>query len=627
MAVTTFTTSNESQPYIESSTQNDATADKARLLIDQEIQRLEDSIRALRSRRNILAPISHLPPEVLSKIFSFRAAESAESTNPLEWIRLTHVSRYWRAVALDCPSLWSNLVFTRPRWSEEMLKRSKMASLAVKADLTCITPKIFEAARLALLHGPRIHNLQLRAGSATIERLLTAEDSFELPMIQSLSLSVPHATRFGTDDGFTIPETVLTGETPYLRKLELNKVNIGWESNLLKGLTHLTIHDVPAASRPSTDQLMDALERMPRLEVLDIQDALPPSPTESSSVDRIIDLARLVRLSITSTVPECINLVSRLAIPANARAHLRCSGTEATGGDFSGIMKIISNPRGAAYRQEAKDGPAERKIVRVLHIHHEAPISLVVQGWTNYLAPHEAHVHLNEPDIQLYFSWHHSAETKVESITAAICRSIPIAHLRSLHMTHVNDITPKAWAGTFGFLPKLHSMHIAGDSAHTLIAALREEVPIEVTSPVTPGGMLGVRRPGLRRRRSATPSVYFPQLRTLTMEDVNFEERVNPPMTTPFQNLQGCLKERLDHNSKIQELRLRECSHLYQEHVDTLKGLVTALDWDRIEQGFLEDDDDSVYAYDDMGGYMFGSYDFYDEDLDLDVDFGFTPSF
>jgi len=585
------------------------------------MQRLEDSMRILKSRRNVLAPISRLPPEMLAKIFSFRAVESAESPNPLEWIRISHVSRHWRAVALDCPSLWGNLVFSRPKWSEEMLKRSKMASLVVKADLTCITPRIFEAVRLALLHGPRIHELQLRAASATIERLLTTDSSFEAPMISSLSLSVPRNTRFGTDEGFTIPAAVLSGETPYLKRVELQKCNISWDSSLLSGLTHLKIHDVTATARPTTQQLMNALERMPALEVLDFQDALPLSPgagAPDSPPDRVIDLAQLTHLAVTSTVPECVNLVSRITIPANARVHLSCSGTEATGSDFSGIMKIITNPRGASCRLDDNDSLPERKIIRVLHIQHEAPISLVVHGWTIPLSPNEAHVRTNTPDIQLHLSWHHSPQTKVDLIATSICRAIPIAHLRSLRLAHVAGITKKTWTNTFGFLPKLHSVHIAGESGHAFVAALRDEIPTEaLTSPVTPGGMLGVKRPGLRRRRSAVPTVYFPHLKSLVIEDMSFEEHADK--SAPFDDLQNCIKERFERKAEIQELRLRECSHLYEGKVEELKEIVPNIDWDEVEQGFS--DDESVYGYDDMGGYIFGGYN-YEEDLELDLDFG-----
>ena len=42
-----------------------------RQAIDAEIKSLEESIRALRHRRNALAPISSLPTEVIATIFSF----------------------------------------------------------------------------------------------------------------------------------------------------------------------------------------------------------------------------------------------------------------------------------------------------------------------------------------------------------------------------------------------------------------------------------------------------------------------------------------------------------------------------------------------------------------------------
>ncbi|KAG5723409.1 hypothetical protein E4T56_gene13779 [Termitomyces sp. T112] len=620
MSVTSFVTPYEFHSGIDVATPNDAPSDKARCLIDQELQRLEDTIRALRSHRNVLAPISQLPPEMLSKIFAYRVAECADSTNPLEWIRVTHVSRHWRAVALDCPSLWGNLIFTRPRWSKEMLKRSKMASLFVKADLSCFTPRIFDAVRLALLHASRIQNLQLRAGSANIERLLTSGPSFQIPMIRSLSLSVPRSLRFGADEDFTLPDTVLTEETPYLRRLELHRVIINWDSQLLKGLTHLTIHDVTTSARPTTDQLMNALERMPVLEVLDIQDALPQPPDGPSSPDRIVDLPQLALLSITSTVPECVNLVSCITIPASARIHLSCSGTETTGGDFSGVMRVISNPRGAAYRQE-KDGPPERKVIRVLHIQHEVPISLVVQGWTDALATDEAVPRVNAPDIQLHFSWHYPSQTTVESITASVCKAIPIARLRSLRMAYVDGFSTKMWMSTFGLLHKLHSMHVAGQSAHALVAALHEEIQIETsTSPsATPEGMKGIRRPGLCRKRSA---VYFPQLKSLTMEDVSFVDG-DTSATTTLSDLQNCLVERSERKAEIQELRLQECSHLLEEDVKALRYFVPSVDWDEIVQGFSEDEE-SEYGFNDMGGYLFGGYDVYSEDLDLGLDLDFS---
>ena len=45
--------------------------DVARSIIDRDIARLEEKMRALNSRRNELSPISRLPPEPLCTVFSF----------------------------------------------------------------------------------------------------------------------------------------------------------------------------------------------------------------------------------------------------------------------------------------------------------------------------------------------------------------------------------------------------------------------------------------------------------------------------------------------------------------------------------------------------------------------------
>ncbi|RDB20806.1 hypothetical protein Hypma_012032 [Hypsizygus marmoreus] len=624
MAVTTVTKSHEFRHRIETPTSHDQAADKARRQIDQEMQRLEDSLRALKFRRNFLAPISRLPPEILAKIFSFRAAESVEGTNPLEWIRVSHVSRYWRAVALETPSIWGTLVFSRPKWSEEMLKRSKMANLVVKADLMCITPKTFEAVRLALLHGPRIEELQLFAASATLDKLLSGL-SFEAPMLQSLSLSVPGYSRFGTDQGFTLPDTVLTGETIYLRRVELTKCNISWDSSLLRGLTHLKIHETSTAFRPTTQQLIDALERMPSLEVLDLQEALPlvqeGAATPAQSARQVVDLPQLQHITLKSSVPECVNIVSRITIPVTTRIHLSCNGTEATGDDFSGIMKIISNHRSVAHSPNDTEVVPQRKTIRVLHVQHEAPISLVVQAWTNLPLVGERP---STADIQLHLSWHHTEETKVDAIAASICRAIPLGQLRSLRLSHVPDMEKATWLRTFGRLPKLQDVHIAGSSAHTFIAALREERPIEtLKSPISGCPLSSARRPGLYRRKSLLPPVYFPQLRALAIEDASFEEF--KPTPRPFATLKDCLMERCDRKAEIQELTFRMCSHLDHDDISSLDDIIANVDWDGIEQGFTDEDDDYGYehALDELDaddyGLFFGGY----NDSDSDMDFGF----
>lgn len=634
--VTTLTKSHESRSPTDG---HEHAADRNRRQIDQEVQRLEDSIRTLKSRRNILAPISRIPPEMLSKIFSYRTSESSEGNNPLEWIRLTHVSRYWRAVALDCPSLWGNLVFSRPKWSEEMLKRSKMANLTIKADLICITPKIFEAVRLALLHGPRVQELQLLATSATIERLLGGT-SFEAPMLQSLSLAVPRYSRIGSDEGATLPGNVLCGETPYLRRVELRKCNLRWDSALLSGLTHLKIHDITPSARPTTRQLIDALERMPALEVLDLQEALPATNTIlNSPSDPIIDFPRITLFTIKSSVPECNNLISRISIPSTARIQLSCSGTEATGDDFSSILKFLPRTRNTSNRFDDVDNVSEKRTVRSMQIMHEAPLSLLVQCWEKAGGVRVPVNTYGPIDIQLHLSCHSSTVLlDVDSIITAVCKEISVSQLHVLRLSNTTSIEKDTWINNFGTSPYLREVHIEGNSTHTFIAALRAERTLDMpisSSPAsaTGDGFLTVRRPGLRRRKSTIPHVYFPALKILRIEDANFEGIV--PISKPFEDFRDCLIERYERKAEVQELMLWDCSNLAAVDVDLLREIVVDIDWDLVEQGFTDDeeyryqDEDYDDGYSDEGleldPEVFGFYGDYDSDgyVDTESEFGF----
>ena len=593
----------------------DSPSDKARRQIDLEVQRLEDSIRLLRSRRNLLSPIARLPPELLCKIFSFCASQCAGAINPLEWVRVTHVSRSWRAVALECPSLWSTLVFSRSKWCEEMLKRSKMASLIINADLTCPTPKIITALRLALVHAPRIHELQLLGPSATIERLL-ADTSFEAPRLRSLSLAVPRYTRFGTDEGMTIPENTLRGEMPYLTRLELTKCNLSWDSSLLNGLTHLKIHDLSVESRPMTEQLIAALERMPGLQVLDLQGALPRMEALPPSLpDRVVDLAQLAQIIIKASVPECVDLINHITIPSNAHVHLSCSGTETTGSDFSGILKLLSS------HSRSPTGILDKRAIRALHIHHDTPQTLVVRAWAK--PPEESHT---GADIKLDLSCHSSSSPAVDVVTMGICKAVQIAHLRSLHLSYVSGMDQQKWIEMFGSLQKLHSVHVVGSSAYSFIAALTEArpspTPVLSETPLT--SCQSPKRPVLRRGKSSASPVYFSALKTLTLKEVKFRGVV--PASDPFEDLKNCLMRRSERKADIQELRIRECSYLEEGDVDLLREMVADLDWDEVEMGFTDEEEEEEEEEDAYGAYVYDDEGYGLDDYD-DLNFGFELAF
>ncbi|TFK66766.1 hypothetical protein BDN72DRAFT_129695 [Pluteus cervinus] len=81
--------------------------------IDNEISRLKSQIQYLRNLRNTIPPISKLPSEIISRIFlrcgdiDIGPDEDLRFKLGLTTLRISWVSRWWRAVALSDPVLWS----------------------------------------------------------------------------------------------------------------------------------------------------------------------------------------------------------------------------------------------------------------------------------------------------------------------------------------------------------------------------------------------------------------------------------------------------------------------------------------------------------------------------------------
>lgn len=84
--------------------------EETRQLIDKAIEKDQDSILTLRARRNIAAPTSCFPPEILCRVFSFvqiveeeeDELEEEDYGHPFyEWIKITYVCRHWRNVAIN----------------------------------------------------------------------------------------------------------------------------------------------------------------------------------------------------------------------------------------------------------------------------------------------------------------------------------------------------------------------------------------------------------------------------------------------------------------------------------------------------------------------------------------------
>ena len=207
--------------------------DRVRQRIDDEIISLQESILALKSRRNALAPISRLPPETLAEIFSLLPSSWNKQVGHLARIRVAHVCSRWRETALNHSLLWSHIDFNMltPAGMAEFLTRAKMTPLHLEATVTenmeqCdafnrqLEPHIFHTRHLRIRGDLRYVLRGLVSSAPTMESLSLIQ--FDLPLV-------------------VIPIDIFNCTTPSLTSLELEFCNISWKSPLLNGLRTLKI--------------------------------------------------------------------------------------------------------------------------------------------------------------------------------------------------------------------------------------------------------------------------------------------------------------------------------------------------------------------------------------------------
>ncbi|KAF6751393.1 hypothetical protein DFP72DRAFT_497576 [Ephemerocybe angulata] len=88
---------------------------ESQIVLDREIARLEHDLVILKRRRNVLSPVSRIPPELISNIFflSLRFLQ-ADGITPEE----LHPDETKQAICAVCHQ-WREAVFTEPKlWME-----------------------------------------------------------------------------------------------------------------------------------------------------------------------------------------------------------------------------------------------------------------------------------------------------------------------------------------------------------------------------------------------------------------------------------------------------------------------------------------------------------------------------
>ncbi|KAF8267394.1 hypothetical protein EI94DRAFT_1801733 [Lactarius quietus] len=321
----------------------------SRQVIDAEIKSLEEAILALKRRRNALSPISSLPTEVITIIFSYSRLPSTPTISSLPteviadlfrscrlpgmappgrspehclaWLHTAHVCHQWREIALNHPLFWSHVDFTNLTLAgaPEMLARAKKAPLHLEAriplgDWGWDDSRFNGFEKEIQTRLSQICHLSISTESFHLQRMAEGLTS-PAPTLESLSLSQPRIPSWRVD----VPYTLFGGTAPRLSFLKLRNCDIRWKSPLLRGLTCL---DVSTELRPSFTDWLKALHEMPHLEKLVLHSSPPiglpiglPSPS-TFDIKGSVSLPSLTHLDISANARSCTYALSYLFLPA-----------------------------------------------------------------------------------------------------------------------------------------------------------------------------------------------------------------------------------------------------------------------------------------------------------------------
>ncbi|KDR84183.1 hypothetical protein GALMADRAFT_702091 [Galerina marginata CBS 339.88] len=526
----------------------------AQKLIDEEISRLSEEIRALLSRRNELSPIFRLPPEVICKIFECvqhthePQPESGEDDeyltdygDPHRWIRVSHVCRRWMGIALSNPSLWSDVVIDthhRRRWDRESFLRAKGTPLSVTVSgIGSIDwDEIFgnTLIRMALAQLQRITHLSLQCiDNATLTKLLSNAPSSS-PMLASLKL-----LSWSPGEPTILPSTVFTDCTR-LGTVSIDGYAIDWQSPIFQvsNLVRLTLGNIPSPYQPSLADILFLVEHNRLLEELEIRHAISNSLT-TGFPSHEIHLPRLTWLYIAATATQAAKLISRVVYPDHVRMYIACSSTDVNEADFSTLVSIFS-PH--IPDKSIRDLKIEKSNDRLQIVASSKALNNTQFQESNHIEPFRS--------LNMTYTLQ---DRDVPSFTISACRMMAnrFENLESLWIDDWTLASLAVWFEIFSSLKKLETIRLGPSSMIHLLCAMD-----------APSG----------HQNEALP--FLPSLRSLEVHGILFDGR-----KSPLGLMEKTFAKRREQSIPIRKLTLDNCVVMSHEDIEKLEQVVDKLEW------------------------------------------------
>ncbi|KZV67922.1 hypothetical protein PENSPDRAFT_754541 [Peniophora sp. CONT] len=306
--------------------------------LDYELQEIDSYLAALRQQLNALAPVAHLPLEVLCQIFHYLSElHPCCARNPdhykdiaqemriigLGWIVVTQVCHAWREAALRDRRLWTiTTTLLGNEWFATMLKlgRSRLKEL----DIWMKDP--MPERLLELISTPTALSQLSRLHIYGQESNKSVMGNIHAPALDTLHI---HYSYFV--DQHALPRSLLGDPLAPAPLRDIYVHNLSVPPNILRhihSLTHLSISLGPGTGESiSFRDMCDTLSSMDALEDLTIQDYMFDLPDEGVFLPAAVGMTcpRLMNVNIYSE--SCAGVLLFLIRLRCARTAKMCFAT------------------------------------------------------------------------------------------------------------------------------------------------------------------------------------------------------------------------------------------------------------------------------------------------------------
>ena len=434
-----------------------------------------------------IAPISRLPPELLSLIFCHVRRVTAREWEGLsgafespydfhqrfevtEWVKFSHVCHAWREVALSTVSLWSHLTVGSSdyKWAEECLRRSKESSLVLFADFPEGESNLnTQDPSRALLRELRNHVGRCRVLSL---RLTTGDLTNLLSQAETPHLVHFHYSHISNRNSFTglrspppcINDSILRADS--LRRLSISRCPVDWSASIFHRLTHLQLSYIPEESRLNCRAFVYFLVGIPSLQGLDLCGSLRKGNSDASHVGGNPSdgphLQYLKYVELTEDPAVIAGFLSSLLIPPLCKVIINGEGyPDMTAEEFLPALSWVYNQFHPP-TSGSSTAIAHQNYWRSLRIFHlESYFGF--QGYT-------IEENLERDDILFeHCIWLPDRsdvdDVDVENLPQLLFTPLPISHIVYLEIETDSDfsvLSKSMWIAIFGSISTLESIYI-----------------------------------------------------------------------------------------------------------------------------------------------------------------------